>query len=352
MELYIDDRIRNRKVKLFNQYSVSLRYDAIASSFTFAQYFNPNNPEHKEMLCVGHDHLARVEHNGELLMTGYVMDQDFSGSSVRGLTTLAGYSKTGFLEDCNIAPQYHPLQHDGMNLREITQKLIQPFGLSMVIDGGVSALMDQPFDKTTAEVTETIKDYLTKLAAQKGIIISHNAKGNIVFTRANTGAMPILNYGDGGTPLPKMKLSFKGGGMHSHIYVLKQADKDGGNAGQSDIRNPYVPYVFRPKVIVQSSGTDIDTDKAARTALGAELKNLKVVIETDRWEINGKVIKPNSIITVKNPEIYLYNKTRLFVEQVDLRKDEKAETATLTCALPEVFNEDVVKYLFEGINTH
>ncbi len=223
----------------------------------------------------------------------------------------------------------------------------------MVVDPSVGSEMDKTYDKIEASETDSIKDFLSKLANQRDVVLSHNEFGNLVYTRAKTKQTPIITYGgDGGIPCPEMKLTFNGQGMHSHITVMKQADEDGGNSGQSTIRNPYVPYVFRPKTLTQNSGDDIDTDQAAKNALATELKNLRVVINTDRWDIDNKIILPNTTIDVTNPAIYLYKKTRLFVESVDFSGDAKSSTAVINCCVPEAYNGDSPKYLFAGINTH
>ncbi len=355
MVLKINDRIRNRKLEFFDKFNLSLRYDSIASSFSFSGYFNPDNIEHKEMYCVGHYHLATLEHNNELLLTGYILDQGFSRSQVRQLVTFNGYSLPGVLEDCNIPPSEYPLQYDNLSLRDISAKLIRPFGLKQVIDSSVSALMDKVFDTTKAEPSETVKDYLTKLAAQRNIVISHDPQGRVVYTVAKTKNPPLfdLNILKGNAiPGTTISLSFAGQSMHSHIHVLKQADEDGGNAGESEIRNPFVPFVYRPKVIIQSSGDDNDTNEAAKRALAAELKGIKVIVTTDRWEVNQKIIKPNNTITVTCPDVYLYNKTTLFIEQIDFEGDVEKTVARLTCSLPEVYNNETPKYLWAGINLH
>jgi len=67
MILKINDRIRTRTVKFFSDFDLTLRYDAVASGFGFKMYFDPDNLEHKEMLCIGHDHIATLEHEGQLL---------------------------------------------------------------------------------------------------------------------------------------------------------------------------------------------------------------------------------------------------------------------------------------------
>lgn len=353
IELFIDDRIRNRKVKFFDKFSMSLRYDSMGSVFSFNCFFDPDNVEQKELLCIGHYHIARLYYKGQLLLTGYMLSEGFSGGTTKQWATVGGYSLPGSLEDCNIPPEAYPLQYDGLSLRQISNKILGYFNLKMIVDPLVSKDMDKVYDKMEVSVTESVKEILTKLANQRDIVITHNALGNLVYTRANTKQKPIITYGgEGGVPCPEMKLTFNGQAMHSHITVMKQADKDGGNAGQFTIKNPYVPYVFRPKTLTQSSGDDNDTEQAAKSALAAELKNLKVVITTDRWDINNVLITPNSMIDVTNPLIYLYNKTSLFVESVDLTGDAKSSTAQITCCVPEAYNGNTPKYLFAGVNTH
>lgn len=351
MILKINDRIRNRKVQYFDKFNLNLKYDSMGSTFDFSMYYNPDNPEQKDMLCVGHDHIATLEHNGQLLLTGYILSQVFNDGEKKELAQLGGYSLPGVLEDCQISPDSYPLQNDGLTLREITRKLIAPFGLQMVVAGNVSAEMDKAYEKTTAEPTQTIKDYICSLASQRNIIVTHNEKGHLIFTKANVDQMPILNY-DGQIPFTKMSLQFNGQGMHSHIWVIKQADSKGGNAGQSMVRNPYVPFVYRPLVAIQNSGDDVDTEEAAKNILAGELQNLRLVIESDRWDIQGKVIVPNKLITVKNDDIYLFKKSTWFIEQVDYVGSEAAQTLKMTCCLPEVYSGRTPTYLFKGINLH
>lgn len=358
IELFINDRIRNRKVTFFNKFALTLRYDSMASSFAFEGYFDPNNVEQKEIYCVGHFHLVTLKHNGELLLSGYISKQTFDVDNTRKVVKISGYSLPGVLETCNIppTPENYPLQSDGLTLREIVSKLIKPFGLKYIVHGSVSKLMDEAYEKTTAEPTQSIKDYITSLAAQKGIVISNDENGRIVFTKADTTKKPLLDFDSvkGSTiPFTSMSLDYNGDDMHSHIYVIKQASSKGGNAGEAMIRNPFViNSVYRPKVVIQDSGSDIDTDKVARMALSGELKNLTLGIITDRWAVDGKIIKPNNIISVINPSVYLFKKSFWFIEQVDLVGDQEKTTMTLTCSLPEVYNSATPKYLFAGINLH
>jgi len=355
MELIINDRIRNRRFDFFDKFALSLKYDAIGSAFSFDFYFNPDNIEQKEALCLGHYHLCSVTHNGELLLTGQILSAGFKGGPVREMVSLSGYSLPGVLEDCEIPTSLYPLQADGLSLRQIAQKLIKPFGLSMIIDSSVAALMDKVFDTSTAKESQSVRSYLSELAAQKNIVLTHTDKGELLFTRAKTNQSAVIDFDvpRGGIPGTGMELSYNGQSMHSHITVQKQADSDGGNAGEYTIRNPFViDGVFRPKVMSQNSGDDNDTEQAAKMALAAELKNLTLTISTDRWKVGDSIIKPNSIITVTNPSVYLYKKTTWFVESVDYKGDARSTTATLKCVLPCVYDGTTPVYIFNDINLH
>lgn len=359
MILKINDRFRNRKVLFFNQFSLNLVYNSNASQFRFQFYFDPNNPEHKELACVTHFHEVTLEHEGELLLTGVITSQQFKASSVKELCSFSGYSKPGILSDCQIPPSIYPLQSDGLTLQQIANKLINPFkrnyGLEMVVDPAVQSKMNQVFATSTANESQTIIDYLSGLAKQKNIIISHDEKGRVLFTEAKTNIDPILNFDlrKGSIPGTTFTMNYDGQGMHSHITVQKQASIDGGNAGEQTIRNPYViGSVYRPAVKSQTSGDDNQTFSAAQRELSNELKGLPLTIETDRWIVDKKILKPNNIISIIAPEIYIYRKVNFFIESINFEGDEKSTTATLNCVLPEVYNGKTPTSIFSNINLH
>ncbi|MGB0881435.1 MAG: hypothetical protein ACPGSO_00670 [Vicingaceae bacterium] len=339
------------QIDTFNKFSLNLKYDAVGSSFGFALYFDPDNFFHRELFQPSHYHECDIIHNGELLIRGFMLNHNFNLSSKKSLSPISGYSLSGVLEDCQIPPDLYPLQSDGQTLKQIADKLVSNFPCGIQVDPSVSSKVNSVYEKTTASETQTIKDYLSSLASQKNVILSHTPNGDLLFTQAKTNKTPIAHF-NGDQPAIEMSLSFNGKGMHSHITVQKQASSDGGNAGEVTIRNPYVPFVYRPLVKTQNSGSDVDTNEAARNALSEELKGIKLTIKTSMWEIDGKVIKPNNIITVESKELYLYGKSRWFIESVQLNGDERSTTATLTCVLPGVYNNESVVNVFRRKGDH
>lgn len=345
MNLKINHRLGVVDVKYFNNFNLELKYDAIASTFSFDFYFDPANRQHAEMACVSHFHEAVVQHNGETLLTGYLLSQVFNSSSEKELSKFAGYSKAGVLEDCEIPPSLYPLQTDGLTLRQIAQKLIAPFKLKMIVDSSVGGGMDTPIPTTTCDAAQNIKSYLTELAAQRHIVMTHNEKGEIVFTKAKTNLKPLFHL-EGNTIGTSMNLSFSGQQLHSHITVMRQADADTDNAGEYTISNPYVPIVYRPKVIIQTSGDTNSVQQVAENALAAELKSIVLTVNINRWDFNGKLIRPNTIISIKDPELFIYKATNFFIESVSYKGDAESNTAVLKCVLPEVYNGKTPKNIF------
>lgn len=354
ISLIINDRIRDRKVEFFNNFTLNLKYDSIGSSFAFSYFFDPDNQEHVELSVPGHFHTAKIDFNGQRLLTGTILSNSTVDDTKKSLINLSGYSLPGIFEDCSIPPDLYPLQSDGLTLREIATKITNRFGIGLVVSSSVASEMDKVIGTTDIKETQKVKQYLSQLTSQRNIILTHDENGNLVFTRANTTGKPILNFDrdKSGIPFLKMTTKYNGQGMHSDITAMKQADKDGGNAGESTVKNPYVPFVFRPLVVTQSSGDDNDTEKVAKMAVSAELKNFTLTIEMDRWEVNGKVIMPNNTIIVKNPKAQIYTATKFFIESVKLSGDQKTEKATLNCVLPEVFNNQTASYIYTDINLH
>lgn len=353
MNLKINHRIKNGVVNVlyFNKFKVRLVFDSIASTFSFGFLFNEKNREQAEMACVSHYHEAILQHDGETLITGILLNQGFSESAVAEYSEFGGYSHPGVLEDCSIPPDLYPLQTDGLSLADIANKLAARFHIKCVIDPSVSKEMNKVISKSTAEPTQTVKDYLAELCKQRYVVMTHNEKGDLFFTKAKTDLQPIIDFSDGviGT---NIKMNFNGQGLHSHITVMKQASSSGGNAGEFTIKNPYVPVakIFRPKVIILSSGDDITIEEAAKQALAAELKNITFSIKTDRWKVDGKIIRPNNVVTIYSPKNFIYKKIKVFIESIDYDGDNESMTAELNCVLPEVYNGETPKNIFVEVH--
>ncbi len=320
----------NNSYEFFNDISLSLKYNAIASQLGFKAYFDPQDESHKKLFKPLMYDVVKLYHEDELLFTGRKISSSFKSSAVPSLATFSGYSLTGVMEDCDIPISLYPIQFDGLSLKEITERLIKPFGISLVVDDIVKKEAETVYETVDADPSGSVRDFIVKLAAQRSIIVSSTRGGSLLFTKTKAGNKPIADLSDA----TEKTLTVNGQPLHSSITVISEADINGGNAGESEIKNGMIRS-FRPRVSIQTSGKDTDTELAAKSARASELNAIGLNIRLDSWLINDKVIFPNNIISVKDPSLFLYKKTNFIIESVTLTGNEKEQVAVLECVLPE-----------------
>lgn len=338
-------KIGNKDFKYWESLRVSLQYGTVSSSFGFNATYNPDNATQKQMFQPGAFPNCVVQHDGETLLTGVLWPTSFVKKPEPDFKGFAGYSSTGVLEVSAIPKEAYPLQYNNLSIKQIATKMLNPFGISLEIDSDVADAANADIETVEAQPTQTVSAFLSELCAQKNIILTHTAAGKLLLTRRPSVQKPILDF-EQSIPGQSFFLSFDGARLHSHITVRGQSSINGGNAREHTITNPYVINGYRPHSINQTMGTGADTATAAKNALAAELRAVQLTVNIDRWTVDGSVIKPGSIISVKDPDQYLYKKTKFFIERVDLTGTADQQEATLSCVLPEVYNGGTPKNIF------
>ena len=338
-------KVAGKNIERFNDVSIQLKYDSVASTFSFVYWYAPNDTELAALNTFGNFTDAVVLYNGQPIITGQIINYSHEDSSVKVLSQISGYSTPGVLEDCQIPTSSYPLQTNGKSLANICKDLCRPFGINVVISEDVSASANRPIDTSAADAKQSIKAYLAQLASQRNIILSHDNKGNLLLTRAAATSAPIFQIDSGGFGVTGMSLVFSGQSMHSEITAIKQVGPNGGNAGQFTVSNPFVSK-FRPKVVIQDSGDDNTTSSVAKKELANEISGIVLNIRFSSWEYNGVLLVPNKVISVRNPEIGLPNVNKWFIEEVTLSGNQENQIADIKCVLPQSHNGQPVINIF------
>ena len=364
-------RVCGIEITKWKNLSVTLLYDSIKSIFSFDLYWDPFDPDMRPvMLPGGYNQCTIVSDKGDIILTGVLINPSFKSSSEPCLVNISGYSLTGVLDDCEYSAVFPGTQRIGMTFLQIAQEVCNKFGIGLLDNSnGLAAKVALPSSDTDRHTT--VANYLTQIAMDSDIVLSHDNYGNLVLSVANDSE-PVYDFTQG-MPGIEFSLSFDGARMHSSITVEAQ----GGSTQSVTIKNPYVApqggfnyraaannnatifnngfnggkFVnittllqneyntgYRPHSEVQTSTESSNIQDVAQQVLADELKAIEITIEIHDWELDGELALPNCIITVQNPELYLFNKARLFVSGVVYSADEKESTATLICNLPECFN--------------
>lgn len=350
-----------RTVTQFNNFQMNRPFNSLASTFSFDFYFDPSNKEHAEIVCVSHMHECQIFYNGKLELTGYILCQTFKDTGKPEWVPISGYSKAGVLNDCDTDAD-QSLETDGLSLRQIINKTIAPFrsnGIRVVYgNGDVDSIFvnkedaddpladDEESAKSAKEVSQNIGSYLSELAKWKGVVLSHDTRGNVWVKRPNTKSTPVLNLdmSDGSSdafkiPGIQMEFVFNGHALHTKITGVQQADEDAGvNASKFTRTNPLIPIkesvLYRPRTFIVDSGNQFTMQQAVDYEMGTEVREaVRLTIDLGTASLNGQLIRPDVMVSVKNRNIFAYKKIDWYVESVSTTIDAGKEVCSLNCVL-------------------
>jgi len=328
--------VNNKNYNFFSDYRIILKYNSIADAFSFSakrdvlEYFL-KYPECKIF-----------DDNNNLLITGTILAPKLRSTSKPELIRINGYGLPGILEDCNIPVSLYPLQFDNLSLIQISERILEAFGLKYVFTSNVIDDLEKKYAKVSTEPGITIKQFLNNLASQRNIFLTRNNFGELVFSRYDQSKFrPVVYFEEGNPGIENIQLYINSQLLHSEITILKEASKDNPDATEHTIQNPYVDK-FRPSVKKMNSGDVFDVKKAARNALSSELSSIKINFKTTKF------VNVGNTISLVAPSIKINKPTELFVEQVQISGSSKTiDKYVVTCVLPEIYSNTDFKNIFE-----
>lgn len=343
--------IGNRELVHFERVSVALKYDSVYSSFAFSATYLNNSEQRNIFRPLRYQQVKIYVGNindDNLILTGTILKTEISSKAEPEGIKVSGYSLPGILSDCQFSPSNYPLQDDNKTLKEITQKFISPFGIELFVNQIAIQDANRTIEQTSASETQDVASYIVKLASQFNIVVGHTRRGRLLFTRVRANERARSNYVEGTGDFIEASLSVDGQAIHSDYTVLKQPDYLDNSAvnPQESVSNNIVP-IFRQKVKKQTVGNSGNTMNAAINSRMEGLRAIKINLRVNSLLYHDQsIIKPNRVVTLQAPSIYLDQKISIFVDEVTLNQSTKGETAELKCFLREAFTGQAVRNIF------
>ncbi|HAT7513539.1 TPA: phage tail protein [Kluyvera ascorbata] len=160
----------------WTEMSITRSLDAIAGEFdlTVTTQWSEAAPRTiKEGLA------CTVDIGSDIVLTGYIDDfipsYDAENVSIR----VMGRDKTGDLVDSSVV--HKSGQWKGVRLEQLAREIAQPYGISVISETDTG----DSFPSVVLEQGETGFELLDRLAKQRGVLLTSNASGNLVITRAS-----------------------------------------------------------------------------------------------------------------------------------------------------------------------
>lgn len=264
-----------------------------------------------------------LEIEGQIVCTGYIDSRRRQMTADSMKITVAGRDKTADLIDC--AAVYSGGQWKNRTLEQIARDLSAPYGVTVrweLSDKESSAA----FPGFTLDHSETVYEALVRASRARGVLMTSNAAGELVFSRAASTATDELVLGENLLTLDfeedfrdrfseyTVKGYARANGAEGDDIDAKSIVSRKGTATDSDVTR------YRPMIIIADS--KITAKDAQARALREQRRRLAKSItfeaEIDGWtRKDGQLWMPNLLVTIDASK-YAIKTTELLVSKVTL----------------------------------
>lgn len=330
-----------KRFRYWNSVEITRAIDSI-DTVNFNAPFDSENIEFRKTFQPFTFKKIVITVSGNALFTGTLVNITPNLSSEQETISVDGYSFPGMLQDCTPSVNSLPLEFNNQTLEEIAKKLLLPFGIEVEFQGEEQA----SFKKVACEPTEKIFSFLTKLAKQKGLLISSTETGKLLFKKATVNSKPVAILKQGKPPLLTASADFYPQEYYSHITGI-ETTKIGKKGAKYTEKNPHVKTIFRPLIFTASDIKSGELKQAVEAKIGrmfANFVNYNISLPTWR-NSEGELWTPNTIISLEAPNAMIYKEYKFLIRSVVLSRDSEKESARLNVVIPNSFNNEIPKEL-------
>ena len=249
---------------------------------------------------------------------------------------LEGFSKAADIVDSTIKP---PFEFKKQTLQQIATSLLTPYGavLKYQIDDV------EPFDKVTAEPTDTVFSFLNGLCQQRGALLASDFQGSVVIWRAITSGTSVGTIKEGAPPYKEMSIRFDG---RQRFATYQAIGTTPGRKQKSITATSVDPIVTRTRMMTFSCSETTATgiQKAADWRRSKQLAEaLTMPFPVYSWyDPSGNLWKENTLVTVVSETLEVPNGFQFLIKAVEYHYDSSGTTATLDLVPPQVYSGEPI----------
>jgi prophage tail gpP-like protein len=336
------------------------------SAVCFTAPFDPANKAFRDFFRPFSFARVEVKLDDELQFTGSLVSVEPSANPESSTVKVQAYALPAVLCDCPVPATYDKQETSGLHLLAIASQMCSAFGFSArfadarsaaggrvgpefgganLTNGQVSTALrdlEKTFDKVRIRSDQTVHSFLCGLAQQRGLVMSNDVAGNLIFQKSVSTGNAVVQLQEGQPPLISVSPQFNGQGYCSEVTATVAKKRAKGTARATE-QNPFLRNVRRPMHVRCTDSKPADATFLARTHLARMLAN------SAGWEVElptivndrGELFRPNTTLTLKAPSAMIYGKHELLIRSVTKRSDKDSTTAKLGLVLPGAFSGEM-----------
>jgi prophage tail gpP-like protein len=276
---------------------------------------------------------AQVFIGNQLLLSGAVYSVSPNISDQGDLLNIEIWSYTADLIDSTMPKPY---EQSNITLKDRSDILLQNIGIKSVFD----FTDNSPFDRVTADRTDTIFSHLAELANQRGFLLSSTIEGNLLFTKAKN-SKPVGTLEAGQVGVISLSAKFDGRKLFNTITALGESP---GNPNKiSTITDSNIPKsrFFTFKADDTTTGNIETAAKWKRSKLLADSLTIPFPCK-GYYAPNNTLYRENTRIIIKSRELFIPEGFNFLISRVEYVAENSGISTTLSLVPPTVYTGEEI----------
>jgi prophage tail gpP-like protein len=296
---------------------------------------------------------SRVYLGGSLQNSGRLYNVENELAKTGRTKKLEGASYTADLVDSTVSmdAMTHGIDPDspaslanpwtGGSVWNFCNAILPPLGIGVKTDlGDVDAFYTKPFEQIEMQLTETYAQVITRLAFQRGMLVTSDVHGNLFLTRPDQQQQPLCTLREGDEVVTQWKLKIAGRELWNRYIVYSESGLGALELDDSE-PDPNVPPSRTLAVI--ASLTDFGGLKqTSRFKRNQQIvKALTFSLPVTGWYTpKGALWQPNKLVTVVSETLEIPKGFTFLIKAVDFDYTKAACSAILHLIPPDAYSLD------------
>lgn len=300
---------------------------------------------------------AQVYLGGELVITGLIYKHSPRTTSEEKTCKLDIFSPAVDILDSTHFP---PFEFNQVSLKDLAEEIIGGLGFTARYESDEG---NEFFERVCIDPQQTIFNFFNELANQRGVLITSNEKGEVLFIRANTSGKSvetIANITDIGAEYDGREL-FSAYRTTATSPYMEQKTKKNKRSGrlrttwhQEHAIKEAIAYDSNVpasrQITFSSDNTSVDTiDKAAewqRSKRYADALNISVPRVGWYPPKSSELYKENTLITLKHEDLWINKEFDFLIKSVEYVLDSGGATCVLNLIPPQAYTGEEIPDIF------
>jgi len=322
----------------FTEYSMTFEIDTF-DTFSFSAPFDNSIEIYREIFRPFSYKPVSIYYGKELIFTGVLLAPESAVLPDRREISISGYSKPGILNDCMMPITSFPLEFNNQKLEQITSVLCKPYGVQyrFLESSG------NPFKKVSIGIDQNIFSFLSDLAKQRGLLITNDSKGKLVFWKSETGKS-LASFVEGELPFISCAPSFDYQNFYSHITGVTSTTESKDSAKYT-YQNKYLTKlgIMRNYNCTIDDAKDSDIKQAVLSKVGrmfGESASYELTIQ-GHIDRQRNIFKKNTTITLLSPGAMIYRETEFLIKSFTLNRGIDGDSTVFSLVLPGAYTGEI-----------